>query len=127
MLESSQRIEYGFHGLLHMYLGGVWDCGQFSVKEEVQKMPNAAKVLLALSTIMNNFWRAALGEGMLVCPDKCDEDIAFDNCRCSCPSLDARSDASRCVERKSLHASQQQNDFLHAASPPTLYCLLLLT
>ena len=90
-----------------MYLGGVWDCGQFSVKEEVQKMPNAAKVLLALSTIMNNFWRAALGEGVLVCPDECDEDTPFDDCRCSCPSLDAKSDASRYVETKSLHAPQQ--------------------
>ena len=62
LTEFHQRVEYGFHGLLHMFIGGVWDCGEFSVKDEVERAPDDAHALLGLTTVTNTFWRAALGE-----------------------------------------------------------------
>jgi len=132
LTEFHQRVEYGFHGLLHMFIGGVWDCGEFSVREEVERVPEAAHTLLGLTTITNNFWRAALGSGILVCPASCDsegegkgEADSFRDCQCSCPSLDARAPDYKTVDDAMVYVLLQPMIMQMALDPITMFSELV--
>lgn len=88
LTEFHTHVEYGFHGLLHMYLGGVWDCGNQTLADQLEHGSLDVQILAGISTVMNVLFRAGIGSGDLICPTSCGDDVPFSECRCSCPRID---------------------------------------
>lgn len=85
------KIEYSFHGQLHMQVGGVDDCAR-SFADQLEAKPEWAPYLEAAALTLNTMWRSMFNLELLQCPASCAADTAFSECACSCPSLDGRFD-----------------------------------
>ena len=82
------QIEYVFHGILHMQIGGVDDCG-VSFGEKLAEQPTWAPYLEGIGLTLNTMWRSMVNLDILVCPEACSSDTPFAECACSCPAYDS--------------------------------------
>ena len=86
-LEFGQNIANGAHGPIHGMIGGAWKAN-FSGLESAEKSMGAtqAKLLVYLAVASYpQFWR----DGIISCPDSCDDSTPISECQCSCATVPA--------------------------------------
>eukprot|EP00618_Florenciella_parvula_P017611 CAMPEP_0119466112 /NCGR_PEP_ID=MMETSP1344-20130328/921_1 /TAXON_ID=236787 /ORGANISM="Florenciella parvula, Strain CCMP2471" /LENGTH=725 /DNA_ID=CAMNT_0007498409 /DNA_START=17 /DNA_END=2194 /DNA_ORIENTATION=- len=81
------QIEYVFHGILHMQIGGVDSCA-VSFADKLAEDAKWAPYLEGIGLTLNTMWRSMVNLDMLVCPSECSADTPFSECSCSCPAYD---------------------------------------
>mmetsp|Transcript_13073 Transcript_13073/g.19535 ORF Transcript_13073/g.19535 Transcript_13073/m.19535 type:complete len:631 (+) Transcript_13073:60-1952(+) len=85
-------MEAQLHKDLHVGIGGVWEC-HIDLKEFGEKWPETKTVLGHLALLSETMANAFFNKGLLICPLNCELGTPFEECRCSCPSLDIRFDS----------------------------------
>lgn len=81
------QIEYIFHGILHMQIGGVDQCAT-SFLHAIDEHPHWPPYLEAIGLTLNTLWRSMMNLDLLICPTSCGKDVPFEECACSCPKYD---------------------------------------
>ena len=89
--------ESGFHSIFHLMVGGEWDCG-YDLKGLVDDLIGPSgdyegwrtDLRLTLVYRLTSYHWNAQTFGLLSCPANCSVAAGdtFDDCRCSCPTLD---------------------------------------
>ena len=82
------QIEYVFHGILHMQIGGVDSCA-VSFADKLAEDAKWAPYLEGIGLTLNTMWRSMMNLDLLVCPAECSADTPFTECSCSCPAYDS--------------------------------------
>ena len=82
-----EKMETDWHGTLHPSLGGAVDC-PYSFTDLLTPHPEWSELLEFVSMLTEVVWDVAHATGDMVCPSVCSDETPFEECSCSCPSVD---------------------------------------
>lgn len=82
-----EKMETDWHGTLHPSMGGAVDC-PYSFTDLLTPHPEWSELLEFVSMLTEVVWDVAHATGDMVCPSVCSDETPFEECSCSCPSVD---------------------------------------